>query len=163
MASPTQPPRATRPDGLWLDDLSEGHTFTSGRYEVTYDSITTFAAEFDPQPYHLDPDQAAGTFFDRIVASGWHTAAITMKLLVDALPIATGLIGANGNTEWPSPTLPGDILHVDGIITSITASTSQPGRASLLVTYQTLNQHHEPRFRATLRMLAWNRPDARTT
>ncbi|MET9064441.1 MaoC/PaaZ C-terminal domain-containing protein [Streptosporangium sandarakinum] len=158
MTRPTTP-KATRPDGLWLDDLAVGQAFASAEHEVTEQAIIAFASEFDPQPYHLDPDAAEGTFFDGLVASGWHTAAITMRLLTQALPLAAGLIGAQGEMTWPSATVPGDRLRLEGIIDQITPSASRPGRASVFVTYQTVNQRHQTRYRTTMRLLAWADPD----
>lgn len=151
-------PKATRADGLWLDDLSVGQTFVSGGHVLTAEAIVAFATEFDPQPYHLDPDAAVGTFFNGIVASGWHTAAISMKLFVEALPIATGLVGAGGKIVWPSAAVPGDVLHVEGVIDKIMWSTSRPGRGSLVVSHRTLNHDGEVRQTSTARLLAWARP-----
>jgi len=109
-------PAAVRLGGLWADDLTAGQVFRSGEQEITAEAIVEFAARFDPQPFHLDADAAAGTFFDQLVGSGWHTAAVTMGLLVDALPIATGIIGAGGEIAWPTATLPGDRVHIEGVI-----------------------------------------------
>jgi acyl dehydratase len=82
--------------------------------EVTAETIKAFAAEFDPQPFHLDEAAAAASLFGGLAASGWHTAALTMRLLVDGgLPLAGGLIGASGELSWPRPTRPGDVLHVE--------------------------------------------------
>lgn len=98
-------PNPTR-DGLWLDDLVEGATFTTDTHELTAEEIVAFARDFDPQPFHTDADVAAGTFFDGLVASGWHTAAITMRLVVTSgPPIATGIVG--GAPTWPGPARPG--------------------------------------------------------
>jgi acyl dehydratase len=100
---------------LYFDDLSVGQRFISGGYQIDEAQIKAFAKEFDPQPFHLDAEAANATFFGGLVASGWHTAAITMRLLVQSgMPIAGGLIGAGGEITWPKPTRPGDMLHACG-------------------------------------------------
>ncbi len=135
-----------------------GHGFRSNDYELTEPEIIEFASRFDPQAFHVDPAAAKGTFFDGLVASGWHTAAVTMRLLVQALPIATGIVGAGGEIAWPSAALAGDLLHVEGTIDDIVASKSRPGRAALLVSHQTLDQRGEVRQKSSARLIAWNRP-----
>ncbi|MCI4680920.1 dehydratase, partial [Rhodoblastus acidophilus] len=93
------------PPPAYLEDLRVGQHFVSGSHEVTAEAIKTFARQFDPQPFHLDDAAAEGTFFGGLAASGWHVAAITMKLLVgDGAFIANGLIGAGGEIAWPRPT-----------------------------------------------------------
>jgi len=160
MAGKVEVPKPTRPDGLWADDFSVGQTFRSGEQEITAEAITEFATRFDPQPFHVDADASIGTFFDRLVGSGWHTAAETMRLLVDALPIATGIVGAGGEIGWPTATLPGDRVHVEGVIDDIIWSRSRPDRAILVVSHQTVNQTGEVRQRTTARLIAWKRPRA---
>src|SRR5688572_9242746 len=98
---------------LYLEDLHEGQRFVSASRTVEAEEIKAFAAEFDPQPFHLDETAAAGSFFGGLAASGWHTAALTMRLLVQGgLPLAGGVIGASGELSWPRPTRPGDMLRV---------------------------------------------------
>src|ERR1022692_363691 len=99
MAEPDEPGR----DGaLYLDDLHVGQHFTSASHAIDAAQIKAFARQFDPQPFHLDEEAAKGTMFGGLVASGWHTAAITMRLLVESgLPIAGGLIGIGGEMSWP--------------------------------------------------------------
>jgi acyl dehydratase len=151
-------PRPVHPDGLWLDDLSVGRRFTSDGYQVTAAEIIEFATRFDPQAFHLDADAATGTFFDRLVASGWHTAAITMRLVVRAFPLATGVVGAGTDVTWPSATVPGDVLHVEGTVDEIVPSRSRPGRAAVRVRHQTVNARGEVRQKSAARLIAWNRP-----
>lgn len=151
-------PQATRADGLWADDLEPGQTFTSGEYEITEAGIIEFARQFDPQPFHVDAAAAVGTFFDRLVASGWYTAAVTTRLFVDAFPVATGVIGGQGTVAWPSATLPGDRLHVEVVIDEIRWSQSRPNRARMTVSHQTVTQHGEVRQRTTAQLIAWERP-----
>ncbi len=96
---------------LYLDDLQVGDTFTSGEHAMDEAQLKAFATQFDPQPFHLDDDAAKGTMFGGLAASGWHTAAITMRLLVTGgLPIAGGIIGASGELSRPRPTCPSDVL-----------------------------------------------------
>lgn len=151
-------PKTVRPDGLWADDLSVGQTFTSGTYLLTQEEIVDFAGRYDPQPYHLDAGAGAGTFFDGLVASGWHTAAVSMRLIVDSVPVATGIVGAGGELAWPGAALPGDELHVETVIDDIRWSRSQPDRATLTVTSRTLTRDGAERQRSTMRLLAWARP-----
>ena len=153
-------PHPTRPDGLWLDDLHEGMSFASDTYEMTAESIIAFATEFDPQPFHVDAESAEGTFFDGLVASGWHTAAVTMRLLINGLPIATGIVGGGGELSWPSAATAGDVLRVEGAVTRITRSRSRPEQAWVVVEHRTVNQRDEVRQTNSSRLLVWQRPRA---
>src|SRR5262245_9153480 len=97
---------------LYLEDLVVGQQFSSGSLTVTADAIIAFAREFDPQPFHVSETEAERSFFAGLAASGWHTAALTMRLNVDGgLPIAGGIIGAGGDIQWPAPLRPGDTIH----------------------------------------------------
>src|SRR4051794_4032622 len=121
-------------DRLTLDDLTVGQRFVSGTHRVDAEEIMAFAREFDPQPFHLDEATAKDTLFGGLAASGWHTAAMTMRLLVDAgLPLAGGIIGAGGELAWPQPTRPDDILRVESEVLEITPSRSRPDRGTALV------------------------------
>jgi acyl dehydratase len=129
---------------LHLEELSVGQRFTSGTHAVDAAQIKAFAAQFDPQPFHLDDDAAKGTLFAGLAASGWHTAAVTMRLLVDSgLPIAGGIIGSGGEVAWPKPTRPGDTLHVVSEIEEVTPSRSRPNRGMVRVRSETRNQRDE--------------------
>ena len=128
---------------LYLDDLKVGDTFISEKYHLSTDKIKRFAREFDPQVFHCDENLAEDTFFKGLAASGWHTAAITMKLLTDSLPFAHGVIGAGGEVKWPQPTRPNDVLYVRSTIKEIKPSKSKPNQALLLVECEILNQHNE--------------------
>lgn len=151
-------PNPTR-DGLWLDDLVEGATFTTDTHELTAEEIVAFARDFDPQPFHTDADAAAGTFFDGLVASGWHTAAITMRLVVTSgPPIATGIVGGGADVAWPSTARAGDVLRVEIVVREIRRSRSRPDQAWVVVEQRTLNQHDAVRQTTTARLLAWQRP-----
>ena len=144
---------------LYLDDFRAGQRFTSGSHEVTAAAIKAFAAEFDPQPFHLDEAEAGRSFFSGLAASGWHTAAITMRLLVEGgMPIAGGVIGAGGEISWPRPTRPGDVLRVVCAVEAVTPSRSRPERGMLTVRCETLNQRDEPVQVLVARMIAFRRP-----
>ena len=129
---------------LFLDDLSVGQRFSSGSHTIDAAQIKAFAAQFDPQPFHLDGEAAKATLFGALAASGWHTAAITMKLLVESgLPLMGGIIGSGGEVSWPKPTRPGDTLTVVSEIEEITPSRSRPDRGMIRVRSETRNQHGE--------------------
>jgi acyl dehydratase len=108
--------------------------------------IKAFAAQFDPQPFHLDEEAARGSFFEGLAASGWHTAALTMRLLVDSdLKPAGGIVGAGfDELRWPRPVRPGDELRVESEVLEIRASKSRPDQGIIKVRATTLNQINEP-------------------
>ena len=126
-----------------FEDLHVGQRFSSGTHALDEAQIKSFARQFDPQPFHVDDDQARDTLFGGLAASGWHTAAITMRLMVGGVPLAGGIIGAGGEINWPKPTRPGDILHVESEIVEITPSRSRPDRGMVTVRSETLNQRGE--------------------
>ena len=131
-------------DGLYLDDLNVGQRFTSATHTIDEAQIKTFAVQFDPQPFHIDEKSAERTFFKGLAASGWHTAAITMRLNVESgPPIAGGIIGAGGELNWPAPTRPGDVLHVESQVVEITPSRSRPDRGTIVLLSRTMNQRGE--------------------
>ena len=126
---------------LNFDDLHVGQRFVSGTHPIDEDAIKAFAKQFDPQPFHLDAEAAKATLFEGLVASGWHTAAITMRLLVESgLPIAGGIIGAGGEITWPSPTRPGDVLQIESEILELRPSRSRPDRGIATIRSETRNQ-----------------------
>jgi acyl dehydratase len=126
---------------LFLDDLAVGQQFTSGTATMTETDIIAFARQFDPQSFHTDPEAAKSTFFQGLAASGWHTAALTMRLLVEGGPrLAGGMIGAGGEIAWPKPTRPGDTLHVVTTIEEITPSRSRPERGMVRLRSETVDQ-----------------------
>jgi acyl dehydratase len=134
-----------RGDGrLYLDDLQVGQRFSSGTHVIDAAQIKAFARQFDPQPFHLDEDAAKDTLFAGLAASGWHTAAITMRLLVETgLPLAGGILGAGGELAWPAPTRPGDTLRVESEVLEITPSRSRPNRGLAVIRSLTRNQKDE--------------------
>jgi acyl dehydratase len=140
-------PKTTMTDSnqhLFLEDLHPGQRFTSGSHMIDEAQIKAFAKQFDPQPFHLDDEAAKGSIFSGLAASGWHTAAITMRLQVESgLPISGGIIGAGGELSWPRPTRPGDILHVETEVLEVKPSRSRPERGMVTVRSETLNQRGE--------------------
>jgi acyl dehydratase len=129
---------------FFLEDLRVGQRFVSGTHRIDEGQIRAFAQQFDPQLFHLDAEAAKATLFEGLVASGWHTAAITMRLLVESgLPIAGGIIGAGGEITWPNPTRPGDVLQVESEVLELRPSRSRPDRGTATVRSQTRNQRGE--------------------
>lgn len=130
----------------YLEDLSVGQTFGSGRHTIDKEQIVKFAREFDPQPFHLDEAAARQSLFGGLAASGWHTAAITMRLLAGSeLQPAGGLIGAGfDELRWPRPVRPGDELHLHIEVLDVRPSKSRPTQGILKIRTTTLNQKDEP-------------------
>ena len=144
---------------LYFEDLSIGQTFSSSPHTIDAEQIKAFASQFDPQPFHLDSDKARDSIFGELVASGWHTAAISMRLLVEStLHLAGGTIGAGGEVQWPIPTRPGDTLRIEGVITEITPSRSRPDRGMVTVKSQTINQRGEVAQIFTAKLVVTRRP-----
>jgi len=131
--------------GRYLEDFAVGQTFRSGRLPIEKHRIKTFAAEFDPQPFHLDDDAARDTIFGGLVASGWHTAAVTMRLLVGSdLQPAGGIVGAGfDELRWLRPVRPGDELRIESEVLEVRPSRSRPGQGSIKVRTTTFNQNDE--------------------
>jgi acyl dehydratase len=129
----------------YLEDFAVGQVFRSGRIRVEADRIKSFAAEFDPQPFHLDPEAATHTFFRGLVASGWHTAALTMRLLADSeLKPAGGIIGLGfEELRWPRPVRPGDELSLQTEVLEVRPSQSRPEQGLIKIRVTTLNQAGE--------------------
>jgi acyl dehydratase len=146
---------------LFLDDLYVGQRFTSGTYRIDEERIKAFAAEFDPQPFHLDEAAAQGSVFRGLAASGWHTAAVAMRLLVTGgLPLAHGIIGLGGELTWPKPTRPGDTLRVESEVIKIVPSQSRSNQAVVTVKSTTQNQAGEPVLVFAAKVLVFKRPSA---
>jgi acyl dehydratase len=131
---------------LYLEDFAVGQKYTTRRHRVDAEAIKTFAAAFDPQPFHLDEDAARASFFQGLAASGWHTAALTMRLLVESdLKPAGGIIGAWAEEmKWPRAVRPGDELEVEAEVLAVRPSESRPGQGFVRVRSTTLNQRREP-------------------
>jgi acyl dehydratase len=144
---------------LYLEDLNVGQRFSSGEYQMTEERIKAFAAEFDPQPFHLDNAAGEASIFKGLAASGWHTAAVSMRLLVTGgLPFANGLIGLGGEIAWPRPTRPGDILRVESEILEIRPSRSKPNQGIVTVKNVMKNQQGEEVQIFTAKILVSRRP-----
>src|ERR687885_212387 len=129
----------------YLEEFAAGQRFGSGRLRVDEKGIKSFAAEFDPQPFHLDEEAARGTMFGGLAASGWHTAALTMRLLVESeFRPAGGIIGMSFDEfRWPRPVRPGDELRVRSEVLDIRPSRSRPDQGLVKVRTTTLNQNDE--------------------
>jgi len=130
----------------YLEDFAVGHTFGSGRLRIDGERALAFAAEFDPQPFHLDEAAARRSIFGGLTASGWHTAAVTMRLMVETqLKPAGGIIGAGlDEFRWPRPVRPGDELRVECEVIEIRPSKSRPELGLIKLRTTTLNQDDEP-------------------
>ena len=118
---------------LYLEDLYVGQRFATAPHRLDAEQIKRFAAEYDPQPFHLDEGAAEASIFKGLAASGWHTAALTMRMLVDSVPLADGLIGAELQLAWPKPTRPGMTLQLFSEVVDIRPSRSKPDMANALV------------------------------
>ncbi len=143
---------------LYLEDLHVGQRFTSAPHLLDAGQIKKFAREFDPQPFHLGEEGAAGTLFGSLAASGWHTAALTMRLLTESVPLADGLIGIELQLAWPKPTRPGMTLQVFSEILDITPSRSKPHMAIVTMRSETRDQDGETVQRLTVKMPVFKRP-----
>ncbi len=145
-------------DRIYLDDLHVGQRFASATHVVTVDEIKAFAQQFDPQPFHLDEAAAAKTLFGGLAASGWHTAALTMRLLVDSSTVAGGVVGAGVEIAWPRPTRPGDELQVFSEVVEITPSRSKHDRGIVIMKSETRNQRGEAVQVLTSKLIVPRRP-----
>ena len=145
---------------LYFEDLTVGQTYGTGTVTIEPGMIKAFASEFDPQPFHLDEEAARGSLFGGLVASGWHTAALTMKLLVGGeLKVVGGLIGMGAEElRWPRPVHPGDALRVESEVLGLRPSKSHPGRGLVRVRNTTLNQDGEPVMVTVVNMIVPRRP-----
>jgi acyl dehydratase len=145
----------------YLEDYAVGQTFGSGRLRVGADQIKSFAAEFDPQPFHLDEAAAHQSFFGELTASGWYTAAVSMRLLLETgLKPAGGYIGAGADGfRWPRPVRPGDELRVECEVIEVRPPNSHPDRGMIRVRMTTLNQDNEAALTYIANMIVPRRQD----
>jgi acyl dehydratase len=143
---------------LYLEDLHVGQRFESRPHCIDAEQIKKFAAEFDPQPFHLDETAAARSLFGGLAASGWHTAALTMRMLVESVPLADGLVGAELELAWPKPTRPGDTLQVFSEIVDIRPSRSKPNLAFVTMRNETRDQEGDVLQTFTVKMPFFKRP-----
>lgn len=143
---------------LYLEDIEVGDKFKSHEYEMTLEEIKQFAHLYDPQPFHLDEDKAREhPIFQGLAASGWHTAAVVMRLWTESVPIAYGLIGSSSDLRWPRPTRPGDKIYIEVEIDSITASKSKNDRAIVTYTTHAFNQNHETVLISSTKIVVFKR------
>jgi acyl dehydratase len=146
---------------LYLEDISAGMRFTAGPVTISEAEIIAFAKDFDPQPFHSDPEAAKNTIFKGLAASGWHTMALTMRMLVDgAAPLAGGIIGFGGEISWPKPTRPGDELSVESEVIDLTPSRSKPNQGVITLRSATKNQNGETVLILTSKNLVFRRGHA---
>jgi len=145
---------------LYLEDFAVGQKHVSGSLRLDAEAIKAFARQFDPQPFHLDEESGRGSLFDGLAASGWHTAALTMRLLVDSpLKPAGGIIGTRAEElQWPRPVRPGDELHVEAEVLEVRPSRSRPGEGYVKFRSTTLNQRGEPVQALVMNLLVRSRP-----
>src|SRR3984893_15924868 len=128
----------------FFDDLKSGDRFQSEPFEVPGNAIIEFAEKFDPQKFHLNPKSAERSIFKGLVASGWHTAAIAMRLFVKTLNFAEGAIGLGvDELRWPNAVRPGDVLQVETEIVDLRESRSKPGHGIIRIRNVTTNQRGE--------------------
>ena len=148
----------------YFEDLSVGQVFRGGTAKIEEAAIVTFAAAFDPQPFHTDPEAARDSFFGGLAASGWHTAAISMRLLVDGeARLAGGIIGGGGEISWPRPTRPGDVLTLTTEILELIPSRSKPDRGMIVARNTTVNQHGEAVQISTMKLIVPRRGGTATS
>jgi acyl dehydratase len=146
----------------YFEDFIVGRVFNSGRLRVDKEAIVAFAREFDPQPYHIDEEAARKSVFGGLVASGWHTAALTMRLLVDSeFKPAGGILGVGfDELSWPRPVRPGDELQVRSEVLEARPSKSRPDRGTVATRNTTFNQNNEVVQIFTAKLIVPRRPDA---
>jgi acyl dehydratase len=145
------------PPVRYLEDMKVGLRFTGGSRIVQEQEIIAFARQFDPQPFHIDTSLASQTLFGGLIASGWHTAALTMRLLLEAFPIGKGTIGLGGEAAWPNPVRANDILHIEGEVSAVKPSQSHDDRGIVTVRTETKNQNGEVVQTLTANLLVFRR------
>jgi acyl dehydratase len=125
---------------MYLDDFKVGDVIKGGSLTVDAAAIKEFAAKYDPQPFHLDEEAAKDSFFKGLAASGWHTAALTMRLIVDSgVPVGGGVIGAGGTINWPKELRPGETIRLESEILEVRPSRSRPDRGMVKVRFTTFD------------------------
>lgn len=147
-------------DLLYLEDLRVGQRFTTGEYELSDEQIKAFAKEFDPQTFHLDEAAAQNSLFRGLAASGWHTAAATMRLIVTGpMRFGAGIVGLGVEIAWLLPVRPGDRLHVESEIVEISPSRTKPDRGVVTVRNVTFNQNGKEVQQLVSKLLVFRRPE----
>jgi acyl dehydratase len=147
----------------YLEDFAVGQTFSSGRLRIDGERARAFAAEFDPQPFHLDEAAARRSIFGGLTASGWYTAAVTMRLIVSSeLNPAGGIVGAGlDECRWPRPVRPGDELRVECEVIEARPSKSRPEQGLIKLRTTTLNQNDQPVMVHVVNLVVRRRRDVR--
>ena len=147
----------------WFDDLVLGMRFKSPDKKVTREDIKRFAAEFDPQPYHLDETAAERTPLKGLAASGWHTAAIAMRLAVEVRPFGPHPLFGLGvdDLRWLAPVRPGDVIYLEGEVVELTPSKTKP-QGIARIKWTAFNQHGEPVYTFNPIALVPRRPSGST-
>jgi acyl dehydratase len=146
---------------IYLDDIQVGQKFGSASHALDEAQIKAFASQFDPQSFHLDEEAARDSLFGGLAASGWHTAAITMRLIViGSARFAGGVIGAGCEISWPIPTRPGDVLSVESEVLNVSTSRSRPERGIVTIRNKTHNQAGEVVQVMTAKLVVFRRPVA---
>jgi acyl dehydratase len=144
---------------IYLEDLHPGRRFTAGPVEVTEAEILAFARQYDPQPFHLDHEAAKAHLFGGLAASGWHTAALSMRMVVDALQgLPWGVVGGGGELQWTKPVRPGDQLRLEIEVLEVSPSRSRPDRGTVLMRNRSLNGEGEEVQVFTVRIVVPRRP-----
>ena len=143
---------------LYLEDLNIGDHFKSREYEMTLEEILEFSHKYDPQDFHTDVVKAKEhPIFQGIAASGWHTAAVTMRLWTECFPIAKGLIGSESSLRWPKPTRVGDKIYVDVEVVAITASKTKNDRGMVTYVTQAKNQYNDVLLISTTKIVVFKK------
>lgn len=143
---------------VWLGECEVGDFYVSDTYEVTEEEIIRFAKQYDPQYFHTDIEKAKDSFFKGLASSGWLTGSIMMKLQVESNPFGFGLVGVEVKLEWPTPTRPGDVLHIRTEILDIKMSKSKPNQGIMTIETITKNQDGETRMIMINKILGFTRP-----
>ncbi|MDI1319109.1 MAG: MaoC family dehydratase [bacterium] len=144
----------------FFEDLKTGDKFNTAEHEVTAEEIMAFGRQFDPQPFHTDPAAARATLFGQLVASGWHTAAVSMRLMVQGeMNLDGGVIGQGvDELRWPRPVLPGDRLRVVMEVAGLKPAPTRPDRGLIRLRCRTFNQHGKTVQDMTASLLIARRP-----
>jgi len=146
---------------LYLEDLAVGQIHRAGPRVVTQDEMIAFARDNDPQYFHVDPEAAQASLFGGLVASGWQTAALTMRLLVESrAPFAQGVVGVGGELQWPAPLRPGDSIRIESVVVEIKRSRSRADRGLVTIRIKTYNQKDEVVQVLSARLVVFSREAA---
>ena len=149
------PAPTDKPTKLSLIDLHVGQRFTSDSHTFTTEEIISFAKLYDPQPFHTDEVAAKSSVFGSLVASGWHSSCISMRLIVESVHLDCGLVGLGGTIVWLKPVHPGNSIHVESEIAEITHSRSKPGQAVVMMQCKVKNEANETVIEFTPKLMVF--------